>query len=277
MIVAIGNKKGGVGKTTTAINLGVALRRKGERVCLIDLDPQGNLTTGLGLRKNLSKTIKTVMEYIVMRTEYAPEEVILTTPEGVDLVPANAILSAMEMFLVTADDREYVLKMYTERIRDAYDFIILDCGPALGPLMVNALTAADRIVIPVETQPYGTEGLQDMLGAVSQTRKRLNPNLQISILYAIDDPQTRQSQSIRGEIEAAYGAHLHILKHSIPRRAAISAAPGYGVSFFRYVEEVERKRRKELQPILQTYLALADEMIQLQQGGGAHEHEDAVV
>lgn len=261
-VITIGNKKGGVGKTTTVINLGVALTEKGKKVCLIDLDPQGNLTTGLGLEKNLPETITTVLEYAVKGREYDPEEPIQHVPEGVDVIAADKVLSGLEMYLMSFDDKE-ILKRYVERIKEKYDFIIIDCGPALGPLMINALTAADRVIIPVEMQPYGTEGLQDMLGVVCNVNKKLNPKLKISILYAIDDAQTRQSKDIKVEIEEAYGGHLHIMQESIPRRNAISAAPGYGMSFFRYVKEIEKKRKKELQPILERYRNLACEVIQM--------------
>lgn len=262
-VIAIGNKKGGVGKTTTSINLGVALSRKGKKVCLIDFDPQGNLTTGLGFEKNMLNTIETVLRYINLEAEFDPQEVIQHSEEGIDVVASNKQLTAMEMYLTSVNGREFFLKKYLEQLKGDYDYILVDCGPALGTLMLNALTAADRVIIPVEMQPYGTEGLQDMLEVAAMTKQGLNRELQISILYAIEDAQTKQSKEIREAIEEAYGQHLHIMHNSIPRRNAISAAPGYGVSFFRYVEEIEKKRKRELIPILDRYLSLADEVIRL--------------
>lgn len=158
-IIAIANQKGGVAKTTTTINLGVGLSKVGKRVMLIDADPQGHLTMGLGFPKNLRVTLKTMMENIIMGLEFDPREAILHHEEGIDVIPSNKLLSGMDMSLFTVEDREKVLKEYLELLENDYDYILIDCMPSLGMMTINALSAADSVLIPVQPQYYAADGL----------------------------------------------------------------------------------------------------------------------
>ena len=211
-IIAIANQKGGVAKTTTTINLGVGLSKVGKRVMLIDADPQGHLTMGLGFPKNLRVTLKTMMENIIMGLEFDPREAILHHEEGIDVIPSNKLLSGMDMSLFTVEDREKVLKEYLELLENDYDYILIDCMPSLGMMTINALSAADSVLIPVQPQYYAADGLMELLKVVKGIHQRFNPDLQIEgILFTMDSSHYNNSREISRQYEMLMEQRLEFL------------------------------------------------------------------
>ena len=190
-IIAIANQKGGVAKTTTTINLGVGLSKVGKRVMLIDADPQGHLTMGLGFPKNLRVTLKTMMENIIMGLEFDPREAILHHEEGIDVIPSNKLLSGMDMSLFTVEDREKVLKEYLELLENDYDYILIDAPPTLGGWVMNILCASDKVIIPVEASPWGMFGLANMFEFLNEVRQ-ISPDLEIAGI-AVTKVDTRKN------------------------------------------------------------------------------------
>lgn len=234
-IIAIANQKGGVAKTTTSINLGVGLGRLGQRVLLVDADPQGHLTMGMGFPKNVRVTLKSMMENIIMGIEFDPQEAVLGHQEGVDVVPANKLLAGMDMSLFTVEDREMVLKEYLELLEKDYDYIIIDCMPSLGMLTINALSAADSVLIPVQPQYYAADGLTELLKVIQGIKKRFNPALEIEgILFTMDSSRYNNSKRNKQAVQAAYGTEIEIFQNSIPRLEAIAETASEGVSIFAY-------------------------------------------
>ncbi len=234
-IIAIANQKGGVGKTTTTINLGVALVKQDRRVLLVDLDPQGHLTLGLGFPKNLKSSVKTMLENIIMGIEFEPTEAVIQHEEGVDLIPANKLLTGMDMSLITVEDREKVLKEYLELLRDDYDYILIDCMPSLGMLTINAMTAADSVLIPVQPQYYAADGLSELLRVVKGIKQRFNPELQIEgILFTMDALRYNNAKRNKQAVRSAYGDDMHIFSVTIPRAEAVAEIASEGMSIFAY-------------------------------------------
>lgn len=234
-VIAVANQKGGVGKTTTSINLGVGLARLGQRVLLVDSDPQGHLTLGLGFPKNLRVTLKNMLENIIIGVEFDPREAILKHREGVEVVPSNKLLTGMDMSLITVDDREKVLKEYLEMLVNDYDYIIIDCMPSLGMLTINAMSAADSVLIPVQPQYYAADGLTELLKVVKGTKQRFNPDIEIEgILFTMDASRYNNAKRNKQAVRAAYGAEMNIFENSISRSEAIAEIALEGVSIFEY-------------------------------------------
>ena len=216
--IALANQKGGVGKTTTAASLGIGLSRQGKKVLLIDADAQGNLTQMLGWPQpdELSPTLSTLMEKIIAELPITPDEGILHHPSGVHLVPANIELSALEVTLVNTMSRETVLRQYLSTVAERYDYALIDCMPSLGMLTINALTAADSVIIPVQAQYLPAKGLEQLLRTITRVKRQLNPKLEVDgIVLTMVDSRTTLAREINALVRKTYGGH--VFASEIPR------------------------------------------------------------
>lgn len=238
-IIAIANQKGGVGKTTTAINLGIGLVNKGNKVLLVDLDPQGNATQGLGFdADNIEITIATMLRKMINKDYvFMKDYGILHHSEGIDLMPANIELSVMETELISLFfGREKMLKTYLTMIMDEYDYIIIDCMPSLNLIAINALTAADEVIIPLHTQYYSVRGLEQLLQTIGSIKSNgLNSSLKIAgILYTCVNDRTTSFRDIKKIIKNAYGEDIWIFENYIPRSVKAEEAPSFGKSIYEH-------------------------------------------
>lgn len=234
-VISVSNQKGGVGKTTTTINLGVALALLNQKVCLIDADPQGHLTLGLGFGKNHKLTLKNKLEDIIIGIDSDPYDAILHHQENVDIIPSNKLLSGLDMSLITVDDRELILKKYIEHLRSNYDYILIDCMPSLGMITLNAMVASDSVLIPVQPQYYAADGLTELLKVIQSMRNRYNPSLSIEgIVFTMDNSRYSNSRRIKQTIISTYSHYINIFESSIPRLEQLSEISSEGISIFSY-------------------------------------------
>ena len=247
-ILAVVNQKGGVGKTTTSVNLAAALAQTGRRVLLVDLDPQGNATMGSGVDKRT--TARTIYHVLLGLGELASIRV-RAEQGGYDLLPSNRELAGAEVELVELQGRETRLKAALERVSGEYDFIFIDCPPSLSLLTVNALTAAQRVLIPMQCEYYALEGLSDLVGTIKRVRAHLNPELEIAgLLRTMYDPRNTLSQQVSQQLEEHFGDKVY--RTLVPRNVRLAEAPSYGVPAV--VWDAASKGA-------QAYLALADEIL----------------
>lgn len=237
IVTAVVNQKGGTGKTTTCENLGVGLAQQGKRVLLVDTDPQASLTIALGHPQpdELPVTLSDLLTKVLRDEAIAPSEGILHHPEGGDLMPANIELAGMEVSLVNAMSRETTLRQYLDTVRYQYDHILLDCMPSLGMLTVNALAAADNLVIPVQAQYLPAKGLEQLLQTVSKVRRQINPKLKIDgILLTMVDSRTNFNKEIARLIRETYGGKLKVYDTEIPRSVRAAEISAEGKSIFKH-------------------------------------------
>lgn len=229
-IIAIANQKGGVGKTTTAINLSACLAEKGKKVLSIDMDPQGNMTSGLGVNKD--EVEKTVYDLIIGEAEI--EDIICReVSENLDILPTNIDLSAAEIELIGIDDKEYIIKKEVEKIRDNYDFIIIDCPPSLSMLTINAMTTADSVLVPIQCEYYALEGLSQLIHTIELVQERLNPGLSIEgVVFTMYDARTNLSLQVVENVKD--NLNQNIYKTIIPRNIRLAEAPSYGMPINQY-------------------------------------------
>ncbi len=230
-------RNGGVGKTTTTVNLGNELARNGKKVLLIDLDPQGDLTTSLGFKNqdNMEITIKNLMEKVIQEKPLNKREGILNCKEGVDLVPANIELEALEMSLIKFMNKENILKNYINQVKTDYDYILIDCRPSLGLLTINALATADSVIIPVQAQYLPLKGMTQLLQTIDKTRVQINPKLKIEgILLTIVDMKTRLAKTTIETLRASYGKRIKIFNTIIPMGIKAAESTIEGKSIYDY-------------------------------------------
>ena len=229
-IIAIANQKGGVGKTTTAINLSASLAEKGRKVLAIDMDPQGNMSSGLGLDKD--SIDKTIYDMIIGENDI--EEVIdRGTIENLDILPSNVDLSAVEIELIDVDNKEFVVKDAIQKVKDNYDFIIIDCPPSLSLLTINAMTTADSVLVPIQCEYYALEGLSQLIHTINLVQERLNADLQIEgIVFTMYDARTNLSLQVVENVKN--NLNTTIYKTIIPRSVRLAEAPSHGLPINKY-------------------------------------------
>ncbi len=246
--IAIANQKGGVGKTTTSINLSASLAEKGKKVLVIDTDPQGNTTSGFGINKNeLDNTV-----YELVLGECSIQECIIKNiVPGVSIIPSNVNLAATEIELIGVDKKEFILRNEVDWVKDQYDYIIIDCPPSLNMLTINAMTTADSVLVPIQCEYYALEGLSQLIHTVNLVKERLNPDLDIEgVVFTMYDSRTNLSMQVVENVKSHLNQNIY--KTVIPRNIRLAEAPSYGMPINMYDAKSAGA---------EAYMLLADEVI----------------
>ena len=229
-IIAIANQKGGVGKTTTSINLSSCLADLGKKVLLVDIDPQGNATSGVGfIKQNLENTVYELFLDECTISECLTKSVV----DNLNVLPSNVNLSGAEIDLIGVENREYILKNVLDQIKDLYDYIIIDCPPSLNILTVNAMTAADSVIVPIQCEYYALEGLSQLIHTINLIQDRLNNDLEIDgIVFTMYDSRTNLSSDVVENVKS--NVHINIYDTVIPRNVRLAEAPSFGLPIHMY-------------------------------------------
>lgn len=255
MVIAVSNQKGGVGKTSVCVSLGAGLTRLGKRVLLVDVDGQGSLTLSLGCPRpdELDVTLATALEAILL-DESTPYNILIRQhEEGMDYIPGNIFLSGLELTLINVMSRETVLRRLIEQLRPQYDYILLDCSPNLGQLTINALTAADRVIIPVQAQYLSLKGLEQLLKTIWSVRRQINPKLSIGgILLTMINSRTAYAREITDLLTVSYGDRINIFTTRIPASVRAAECSAFGVSIFKHDKNGK---------VAEAYAALTNEVL----------------
>lgn len=254
-VIGICNQKGGVSKTTTTLNLGVGLARKGKKVLLLDLDPQGSLTASLGYVEpdEIKITLANILTSVINEEEIDPEKGILHHEENIDLMPGNIELSALEMTMGNVMSRELILKDYVDMVRERYDYILIDCLPSLGIMTINALVASDAVLIPVQAAYLPVKGLQQLIKTILMVKKRLNRDLEImGILITMVDYRTNYARDIAAKLHETYGSYIGIFKNSIPMSVKAAETSAEGVSIYSHCPKSK---------VAEAYMNLTEEVL----------------
>lgn len=236
-VTCVCHEKGGTGKTTTAVSLGIGLARQGKKVLLVDADPQGDLSKCLGITnpQELTNTLATAMNGVIAESPVNPASVIMRNKEGVDFIPANASLAATEITLVNAMNREYVLQEFLSTVKGDYQHILIDCRPSLGLTVVNALTAADSVIIPVQAHTLAADDMDGLFKTVGRIKQRPNPNLKIDgIVMTMVDGRTNLARQTIRDVRSRYGRVVHVFATEIPYAVRAAEVPGKGQSIYEY-------------------------------------------
>ena len=235
-VIAIANQKGGVGKTTTTFNLGVALKNQGKRVLVVDANPQGDLTTYMGYNESeLKTTLAQLMESVIYDSQLDTKQAILNNAEGIDLIPSDLDLSATEAMLVNAMSREVTLRIILNNVKKDYDYVLIDCMPSLGMLTINALSCSDKVVIPVQDHFLAAKGMGHLLKTVSRVKRTINPNLEVGgILLTLVNKRTNLSKETIQDLKETYGRAIKLYDTQIPLAVKTAESTSRGKSIFKY-------------------------------------------
>ena len=258
-VIAVTNQKGGVGKTTTAVNLGAALAKQSKNILLIDADPQGSLTVSLGVRNpdSLDVSLATVMQDVIEDRPFLKGDGIIRHAEGMDLMPSNIELSGLETALFNVMSRESILKNYVNKVKGDYDYVLIDCMPSLGMMTINALTAADSVIIPTQPNFLSAKGMDLLFRSIARVRRAINPDLKIDgVLMTMVDGRTNNARDVTASLRATVGQKIRIFDTEIPHSVRAAECSQLGQSIFAHDPDGK---------VAEAYERLAEEVMALEE------------